>query len=84
MYDKINDWATIYLGQLEIQISHNLKSSGCFFFFENVHSAHLVKKPEAEYLLLGFTLVKAASKVLPELVQIMQSRAPLDFVNFRV
>merc|ERR1719206_163954 len=35
------------LGQLEIQISHNL-----------------VKKPEAEYLLLGFTLVKAASKVL--------------------
>ena len=44
----------------------------------------LVKKPEAEYLLLGFTLVKAASKVLPELVQIMQSRAPLDFVNCRV
>ena len=84
MYDKINDWATIYLGQLEIQISHNLKSSGCFLFFENVHLAHLVKKPEAEYLLLGFTLVKAASKVLPELVQIMQSRAPLDFVNCRV
>ena len=53
-------------------------------FFENVHLAHLVKKPEAEYLLLGFTLVKAASKVLPELVQIMQSRAPLDFVNCRV
>ena len=48
-------------------------------FFENVHLAHLVKKPEAEYLLLGFTLVKAASKVLPELVQIMQSKAPLDF-----
>ena len=43
--------------------------------------AHLVKKPEAEYLLLGFTLVKAASKVLPELVQIMQSRVPLDFVS---
>ena len=52
-------------------------------FFENVHIVHLVKKPEAEYRLLGFTLVKAASKVLPKLVHIMQIRASLDFVNCR-
>ena len=51
--------------------------------FENVHIAHLVKKPKGEYLLFRFRLVKAASKALPEWVQIMEIRAFLHFVNCR-